>query len=108
MLPRDGYIFQYLRSYDKEFDKNLDKNENPENIGGLESGPDTNNATRLFLDDKDKLISEAYACINPLQQNETAENKIVRVINNEIGIVENSLPIPTLGNRINDYSYLSI
>ena len=54
------------------------------------------------------LISEAYAYINPLHQNETVENEIVKVINDEIGIVENLLLVPALGNRINNYSYLSI
>ena len=81
-LPIDGSIYNDLRTYNIDIDDNKDEESN---TGGVEEGPAQGNATGPYPDEENAKITEAYACINHLHQNETNEQNISIILCEELG-----------------------
>ena len=108
-LPVNGSIFHSLRSYDEDNDDTDDDNSIDAfaDDGGLEPSP-APGTTGPYPDEENVHVTVSFACINPLHCDETNNNQILRILNEELGTENNPLPFPPQGERLNDYTYPSL
>ena len=85
LLPSGGSIFNDSRTYDIDDDFH-------EEEGSLEDGPAQSNASRPYSNKENDYVTNNYASLNPLIENETNDASAQNISNKAMGTANNSEP----------------